>query len=83
MLSDAVAEERIPIKAIATSIGKQLNVPVVSKTQEEAGEMFGFLAFPLGLSNPTSSAKTREQLGWVAEEPTLLEDIENGVYTKA
>ena len=79
---DAIAEEAVPIKDIATSIGNQLNLPVVSKTHEEAAQSFGFLAGPLGMNNPVSGKKTKELLGWNPVQPTLLADIESGVYTK-
>ena len=76
----AVAEEGVYIKDIAATIGKQLKVPVVSKTIEEAKQHFGWLAFALASDNPTSSAKTRVQLQWTPEHPTLISDLETGIY---
>jgi nucleoside-diphosphate-sugar epimerase len=78
----AVAEEGVSIKDIATIIGKQLNVPVVSKTKEEAQQHFGWLAFALVADNPTSSAKTREQLEWTPVNPALISDLKEGTYFK-
>ncbi len=77
----AVAEEGVRLKDIATAIGKELNIPVVSKSLQEASEYFGFMAFALHEDNPTSSEKTRAVLGWTPTHPTLLEDIEAGVFT--
>jgi nucleoside-diphosphate-sugar epimerase len=76
----AVAEEGVSIKDIAAIIGKQLNVPVVSKTKEEAQQHFGWLGFALAGDNPTSSAKTREQLGWSPVHPSLISDLKEGTY---
>jgi hypothetical protein len=55
----AVAEEGVPFKAIAEVIGRRLNIPVVSKSPEEAAEHFGWFAMFAGLDVPTSSARTR------------------------
>ena len=44
----AVAEEGVPLKDIATAIGRGLNVPVTSISQEQAQEHFGFLGFFAG-----------------------------------
>jgi nucleoside-diphosphate-sugar epimerase len=73
-------EEGVAFRDIAAVIGNQLGVPVVSKSAEEAAEYFGWLANFTGLDNPTSSAKTRETLGWQPKERTLLEDLERGTY---
>ena len=78
----AVAEEGVSIKDIAEIIGKQLNVPVVSKTKEEAQQHFGWLAFALMADNPTSSAQTREQLGWNPVHASLISDLTEGTYFK-
>ena len=78
----AVAEEGVRFKDIAEAIGKQLKIPVVSKSAEEAREHFGFLAFAVPEDNPTSSEKTQEALGWRAQYPSLIADLESEVYFK-
>ena len=75
-----VAEEGIPVRDIATVIGERLGVPVVSLSPEEAGEHFGWLSFVIAADNPTSSALTRERLGWQPTKPGLTEDLEQGYY---
>jgi nucleoside-diphosphate-sugar epimerase len=78
----AVADEAVPFKDIADFIGKELNVPVVSKSFEEAQGIVGFIAHPISMDNPTSSKQTRESLGWSPTEPDLIPDLEQGHYFK-
>jgi nucleoside-diphosphate-sugar epimerase len=78
----AVADEGVPIRAIAQVIGKQLDVPVVSIAPEEAGEHFGFLAGLLAIDSPASSVLTRKRMGWQPTHPGLLADLEAGHYFK-
>jgi nucleoside-diphosphate-sugar epimerase len=74
----AVAEEGVALKDIAEAIARGLKIAAVSLTQAEAMTHFGALGFFLGMSNPASSAITREQLGWAPATPTgLIEDIVN------
>jgi len=76
----AVAEEGVPIRAIAAVIGRQLNVQPVSIDPEAAGEHFGWLAGFLALDSPASSALTRELLGWQPTQPGLIADLDQGHY---
>jgi nucleoside-diphosphate-sugar epimerase len=76
----AVAEEGVRFSDIAEVIGRQLCIPVVSKSRQEAREHFGFLAFAVLEDNPTSSKKTQEALGWSAQHPSLISDLESGSY---
>lgn len=77
----AVAEEGVPLKDIATAIGRGLNVPVQSIPREQAQEHFGFLGFFAGRDPLTSSAQTRAKLGWNPTGPTLLTDLGNMRYS--
>ena len=79
----AVAEEGVPLKDIATAIGRGLNVPVISISQEQAKEHFGFLGFFAGRDPLTSSAQTRTKLGWNPTGPSLLTDLGNMRYSEA
>lgn len=78
----AVAEEGVTLKEIAEAIGRGLGVPVVSKSQEEAKEHFGFLSFLLGMDLCGTSAKTRERLGWKPTGPGLIADLNNMRYPR-
>jgi nucleoside-diphosphate-sugar epimerase len=73
----AIAEEGVPLKDIATAIGRGLNIPVTSIAAEQATEHFGFLGFFAGRDAPTSSALTRAKLGWNPTGPDLLTDLGN------
>ena len=76
----AVAEEGVPFKAIAEVIGRRLNIPVVSKSPEEAAEHFGWFAMFAGLNAPTSAARTRAKLDWTAAQPGLIADLDHPAY---
>ncbi|MDO7843245.1 SDR family oxidoreductase [Sphingomonas immobilis] len=72
---NAVAEEGVALREIAEVIGRGLNIPVVSKTPEEAAEHFGWLGALAGVDIPATSALTREQLGWTPIGPTMIADL--------
>lgn len=76
----AAAEEGVRLKDVAVALGKSLQIPAVSKPLDEAQQYFGFMAFALHEDNPTSSERTRTELGWIPTHPTLLEDIEAGLF---
>jgi nucleoside-diphosphate-sugar epimerase len=71
-----VGDEGIPTREIAEAIGRGTGLPV----QAVPNEYFQFLAFALPADNPTSSAKTRELLGWEPTHPGLIEDYAGGGY---
>ncbi|MBV9407798.1 MAG: SDR family oxidoreductase, partial [Candidatus Eremiobacteraeota bacterium] len=75
-----VADEGVPTRAIAEVISRRLNVPVVSKSPDEAVEHFGWLGRFFGTDAPASSAQTREQVGWSPAHATLLEDLDQPHY---
>jgi nucleoside-diphosphate-sugar epimerase len=76
----AIADEGIPIRAIAEVIGRQLNVPVASVVPERASEHFGWIAGFLAVDSPASSALTRTSLGWNPTQPGLIADLEEPHY---
>jgi nucleoside-diphosphate-sugar epimerase len=79
----AVAEQGVPFREIAGVIGRRLNVPVVSKTPEEAAEHFGWLAHFAAMDNPASSAQTQERMGWRPTRPGLISDLDHPRYFPA
>ncbi|WP_208249574.1 SDR family oxidoreductase [Rhizobium sp. T1470] len=75
-----VAEEGVRFREIAEVIGHRLNVPVVSKSPEEAAVHFGWFAHFAAMDNLASSKRTREEMGWQATGPGLIADIDRPVY---
>jgi nucleoside-diphosphate-sugar epimerase len=70
-----VADEGVPTREIAEVIGRHLNVPVVSKSREEAADHFGWIARFFGMDGPASSAQTQDRLGWRPVQPGLIADL--------
>jgi nucleoside-diphosphate-sugar epimerase len=77
----AAAEEGVPFRAIAEAVGRGLDLPAKSIAAEQAAQVFGgFLGTITQLDNLTSSARTRELLGWTPTHAGLLADIAEGHY---
>lgn len=76
----AVADEGIPMRAIAAAVGAIAVVSTGSIPAAEADAHFGFLGRFVGMDSPRSSARTRAALGWQPQEPGLLEDLASGRY---
>lgn len=72
---NAVAEQGISFKVICETLGKKLNLPVEGVGMEEAKGLLGMLSAFASMDQPTSSEKTRRELGWTPEEVELLEDL--------
>lgn len=77
------AEEGIPVRAIAETIGQGLGIPVRSLGEADAAAHFDWLASFVALDNPTSSALTRDTLGWRPQEADLLTDMRESGYFDA
>ncbi|HWO28579.1 MAG TPA: SDR family oxidoreductase [Candidatus Acidoferrum sp.] len=71
----SVADEGLPTREIAEVIGRHLNVPVVSKSREEAADHFGWIAQFFAMDSPASSAQTQERLRWRPVQPGLIADL--------
>jgi nucleoside-diphosphate-sugar epimerase len=69
----AVADEGDAVRDIAAVIGRRLNLPVETVPQETYGPIGPIFA----TDQPSSSAHTREALGWQPTHPSLLADLEN------
>jgi nucleoside-diphosphate-sugar epimerase len=78
-----VAEQGVPFREIAEVIGRRLNLPVVSKSPEEAADHFGWMALFVGIDGPASSAQTQQRLGWRPTQPGLIPDLDQGHYFAA
>ncbi|SIR89549.1 SDR family oxidoreductase [Williamsia sterculiae] len=69
----AVADEGDAVRDIASVIGRRLDLPVESVSEQSLGPFGPVFA----LDQPASSAHTRETLGWEPVHLGLLEDLEN------
>jgi nucleoside-diphosphate-sugar epimerase len=76
----AVADDGVPFRDIAEAIGHKLGVPTASISPEDADEHFSFLGAFVSLDNPTSSALTRQRLGWEPTHAGLIADLNDGHY---
>jgi len=78
---NAVKEEGVAFKDIASTISRHLGVALVSKQPgEEAASHFGFLAFFAALDLPTSNTLTRARLHWEPQERGLLQALDTEKY---
>jgi nucleoside-diphosphate-sugar epimerase len=75
-----VGEEGIPFRDIARVIGRQLNMPVVGKSGDEAAGHFGWFLHFASINVPASSAQTQQQMGWKPTQIGLIADLETGTY---
>jgi len=69
----AVADEGDKVRDIAAVIGRRLGLPV----EAVPAETYGPLGPIFSTDQPSSSAYTRQALGWEPKHPSLLEDLEN------
>jgi nucleoside-diphosphate-sugar epimerase len=76
----AVAEEGVATETIAAVIGEHLHLPTASIAAEDASAHFGWLGLVWSADIPTSSALTRQRLGWAPVGPGLIEDLRSGHY---
>ena len=76
----AIADEGVPIRAVAEVIGRHLGLPLASVAPEDAAAHFGWLGAFLALDSPASSELTRELTGWQPAQPGLLDDLDKGHY---
>ncbi len=75
-----IAEEGVPFRDIAGVIGRRLNLPVVSKSPEDAAAHFGWFAYFAAMDAPASSERTQEELGWRPKQPGLIADLDRPRY---
>ncbi len=76
----AVAEEGIALRDIAEVIGRGLQVPLVSLSEDEAPAHFGWLSDFVRRDLPASGANTQDWLGWHPGGPGLIADLERMQY---
>ena len=76
----AVGDEGVPVRDIASVIGRRLNIPVVSLSAEEVNDHFGWSGRFFSADLPASSMLTQQRLGWHPVQPGLLADLDHDYY---
>ena len=79
----AVGESRVLSRDIAEAIGQGLGLPVKSIAPDDAVAHFGFLGAFFAMDLSSTSAVTRDLLGWTPAGATLLEDLATGSYFRS
>ena len=79
----AMGEEGVATRDIAEAIGRSIAVPAQSIDPDDVIAHFGWLGMFFSFDLPTSSALTQTKYGWTPSGPTLLEDLNSGVYAGA
>lgn len=77
---NAVGEEGVSVRDIATVISEGMGLPLKSLQGDEVQAHFGWLGMFAGLDLRASSEITRKKLGWNPKGPGLIEDLRNMDY---
>jgi len=77
-----IGDEGVPTREIAEVIGRRLDVPVASKSQEQAAEHIGWIGLFFGMGVLVSSSLTTQKLGWRPTHVGLIDDLESESYFK-
>ena len=75
----AIAED-VEMNQILETMGKGVDLPVETKSMEDALQAVGFFAYALANDNPVSSKKTQEELGWQPKQLGLIADMKANYY---
>lgn len=76
----AIAEQGVELNDILGTMGKNLKLPVETKSMEEAGKTIGFFSHPIAADNPCSSDKTQKELSWQPKQLGLIADMDANYY---
>lgn len=72
----AVSEEGVPVRHVAEAIGRRLNLPVKSLSEDESARHFGWLDRIARMDVPASSVLTSQKLQWQpVQQADLIQDI--------
>lgn len=72
----AVGEEGVAVRDVAEAIGRRLNVPVTSLSEEDSARHFGWLDRIARMDVPASSVLTRQKLQWhPLQKADFIQDI--------
>lgn len=72
----AVAEMGVVFKDIAAVIAKQLNIPLIGLSSDEAAQHFGWFSHFAAMNLSASSVFSQKALNWTPKHPGVVEDID-------
>jgi nucleoside-diphosphate-sugar epimerase len=75
----AATEDGIPVREIAKTIGRRLDIPAVSIPAGQAPHQFKDFPF-ITMDVTMPGAETRQSLGWEPTHPGLLADLDEDHY---
>jgi nucleoside-diphosphate-sugar epimerase len=78
----AIGDEGVPVRDIAAIIAERLQLPLASKSPEEAAAHFGWLSHFLALDTPATGKLTEQWLNWQPTHCGLMEDMKQADYFK-
>ena len=79
-LYNVVSDTGIEMKRIAALIGEQLNLPVMSFSEEEIAEHFEWMSRFISFDSPATSLRTQKLLGWKPTHIDLLDDMKRNYF---
>ncbi|ACU04553.1 SDR family oxidoreductase [Pedobacter heparinus] len=79
-LYNAVADNGIPVKAIAELIAHKLKLPLVSLSGDDLTKHFEWMSGFISFDSPATNLVTQRQLGWKPTHIGLLEDMEQNYF---
>lgn len=79
-LYNAIGDNGIEIKTIATLIGKKLHIPVVALGEDDLIRHFEWMSRFIGFDSPATALITQQELNWQPSHIGLLEDMEQHYF---
>ncbi|MDP4210960.1 MAG: SDR family oxidoreductase [Bacteroidota bacterium] len=79
-LYNAIGDQGVSVKNIAEFIGKKLNLPVVSVSNEKIAQHFEWMSGFIGFDSPATALQTQQQLSWQPRELNLLQDMDENYF---
>lgn len=79
-LYNAIGDEGIPLKDIATVIAKNTQLPLTPISGAEIAQFFQWMSMFIEFDSPSKADETKKQLGWQPTHIGLLEDMQQHYF---